>query len=140
MIERLFGQSSEKELLEWANGERRRLEESLAEERNEHDHLRRRIHSVLDAAGGLVKTVLDESEDYLAVIHAVNNVLLNPRNKNEKRKAVAIDRIRQQCKAAIERTRQFTRITRPRTAGCSTDGLPIGSGMPSTNRERCSSQ
>jgi len=103
LIERRFGRSDDKELLEQSMGERRRLEESLAEERNEHDRLRRRVHAIIDTAGSLVRAVLDESEDYLGVIHAVNNALLNPRNKNEKRKAMAIDRIRQQCRAVIER-------------------------------------
>lgn len=47
---------------------------------------------------------MDESEDYLDVIRAVNNALLNPRIKNEQRKAMAINRIRQQCRAVIERS------------------------------------
>jgi hypothetical protein len=102
-IERRFGQSSEKEVLERANSERYDLRKTLAEERNEHDRLRRRVYTIVDTAGGLVKKVLDESEEYLRFIHAINRTLLNPRIKNERRKALAIDKIRQECKAIIER-------------------------------------
>ncbi len=103
LIAKRFGESSEKELLEWANDERRHLAESLAEERNERDRVMRRVYAILDMAGGLAKKALDESEDYLNLIRAVNNALLNPRIKNEQRKAMAIERIRGQCRQAIER-------------------------------------
>jgi len=103
LIAKRFGESSEKELLEWANDERRRLAESLAEERNERDRVTRRVYAILDTAGGLAKKALDESEDYLKLIRAVNSALLNPRIKNEQRKAMAIERIRRQCRQAIER-------------------------------------
>ncbi len=76
----------------------------LAEEKNERDRLKKRVYAILDAAGGLVKKALDESEDYLDVIRAANSALLNPRIKNEQRKAMAIDRIRRQCRAVIERS------------------------------------
>ena len=102
LIAKRFGESSEKELLEWANDERRHLAESLAEERNERDRVMRRVYAILDMAGGLAKKALDESEDYLNLIRAVNNALLNPRIKNEQRKAMAIERIRGQCRQAIE--------------------------------------
>jgi len=104
LIEKRFGESSEKELLERAGDERRRLAELLAEERNEHDRLMTRVYAIVDTAGALVKKALDESEDYLDVIRAVNSALLNPRIKNEQRKAMAIDRIRQRCRAVIERS------------------------------------
>jgi hypothetical protein len=103
-IAKRFGESSEKELLVWANDERRRLAELLAEERSEQDRVKKRVYAILDAAGALVKKALDESEDYLDLISAVNSALLNPRIKNEQRKAVTIDRIRRQCRAAIERS------------------------------------
>ena len=71
--------------------------------RNESERVKKRVYAILDAAAGLVKKALDESEDYLDLIRAVNSALLNPRIKNEQRKAMAIDKIRQQCKAATER-------------------------------------
>jgi hypothetical protein len=104
LIEKRFGQSSEKELLEWANDERRRLTELLAEEKNEQDRLRKHVHAIIDAAGGLVKKALDESENSLDVIRAISGALLNPRIKNEQRRAMAIDSIRRLCRAAIERS------------------------------------
>jgi hypothetical protein len=106
LIAKRFGESSEKDSLMWANDERRRLAELLAEERNESERLKKRVYAILDAAGGLVKKALDESEDYLDVIRAVNSALLNPRIKNEQRKAAAIDRIRRQCGAVIERSQK----------------------------------
>ncbi|OPY85488.1 MAG: hypothetical protein A4E65_00113 [Syntrophorhabdus sp. PtaU1.Bin153] len=102
-FERRFGQSSEKEVLERANGERQRLEKVLAEERSEHDAFRRSVYVITEAAGGLVQKVLDESEGYLETIQAISKALLNPRIKNERMKALAIDRIRQECKSVIER-------------------------------------
>ncbi|MGD0231247.1 MAG: hypothetical protein ABSC19_12960 [Syntrophorhabdales bacterium] len=102
LIAKRFGEFSEKDLLMWANDERRRLAELLAEERNESERVKKRVYAILDAAGGLAKKALDESEDYLDLIRAVNSALLNPRIKNEQRKAMAIERIRRQCKAAIE--------------------------------------
>jgi hypothetical protein len=100
LIAKRYGESSEKELLERANDERRRL----AEERNESERLKKRVYAILDAAAGLVKKALDESEDYLDLIRAVNSALLNPRIKNEQKKAIAIDRIRWQCREAIGRS------------------------------------
>lgn len=51
LIEKRFGESGEKDLLERANDERRRLAELLAEERNERDRLMRRVYAIVDAAG-----------------------------------------------------------------------------------------
>lgn len=102
-IEKRFGQSSEREALERANGERYRLEELLAKERNEHDAFRRHTYVTIHTVGGLVKKVLDESEGYLQTIQAINKTLLNPRIKNERMQALTIDKIRQECKSIIER-------------------------------------
>lgn len=53
-------------------------------------------------AEALVHKLIDESERYLEVIHGIQNALLNPRVKNEKRALLAVDRIRQECKSIIE--------------------------------------
>jgi hypothetical protein len=104
LIEKRFTQSAEKELLERASDECHRLAELLTEERSKRDRLMRRVYAILDVAGALVKKALDESEDYLNVIRAVNGALLNPRIKNEQRKSAAIDNIRRQCRETIERS------------------------------------
>ncbi|MGD0233900.1 MAG: hypothetical protein ABSC55_05105, partial [Syntrophorhabdales bacterium] len=97
-----FREWSGQDLLKQATSERYRLQELVAEQENNHAQFRRRVLAILDTAGGLVKKVLDESEEYLNVIHTINKALLNPRIKNERRKALALAAIRQTCKVIIE--------------------------------------
>jgi hypothetical protein len=74
-IERRFGQSSEKEVLEWTNSERNRLKMLLEGEKNIDEDLKRSVYAIIATAESFVKKLLDEFGYCVRVVHAINGVL-----------------------------------------------------------------
>jgi len=103
-LEIRFGRSTGEKIAEQFTDERYRMEKLLAEERLDHARFKKRVYAIIDTTGGFVQKLLDESEGYLNIIQAINKTLLNPRIKNERKKALAIDQIRRTCKSIIEQS------------------------------------
>ena len=83
-------------------GEREKLRARLAEEEAKSVRIERRLYSFVGAIEALANKLIHESGQYLEVIRGIQNKLLNPRVKNEKRALLTVERIRQECKSIIE--------------------------------------